>query len=89
MKKIMRFDKKGKHSPRFIGPYEILESARHVIYKFDLPLYLDKIHNVFHCSSLRRYFFEPSHVLSIESREVNPDLIYNEEPILIQAWEVK
>ena len=50
----MRFDKKGKHSPRFIGPYEILESVRQVAYKFDLPPDLDKIHNVFHDSILRR-----------------------------------
>ena len=88
-KKIMRFGQKGKLSPRFIGPYEILERVGPVAYKLALPPELDKIHNVFHVSMLRRYRSDPSHVLPVESIEVNPDLTYNEEPILIQAREVK
>ncbi|XP_049397400.1 uncharacterized protein LOC125861582 [Solanum stenotomum] len=60
-----------------------------VAYKLALPPELDKIHNVFHVSMLRRYHSNPSHVLPVESIEVNPDLTYNEESILIQAREVK
>ena len=88
-KKIMRFGQKGKLSPRFIGPYEILEKVGSVVYKLAVPPKLDKIYNVFHVSMLRRYRSDPSHVLPVESIEVNPDLTYNEEPILIQAREVK
>ncbi|WMV45430.1 hypothetical protein MTR67_038815 [Solanum verrucosum] len=88
-KKIMRFGQKGKLSPRFIGPYEILERVGPVAYKLALPPELDKIYNVFHVSMLRRYRFDPSHILPVESIEVNPDLMYNEKPILIQAREVK
>ncbi|XP_049364539.1 uncharacterized protein LOC125829347 [Solanum verrucosum] len=88
-KKIMRFGQKGKLSPRFIGPYEVLERVRPVAYKLALPPELEKIHNVFHVSMLRRYRSDPSHVLLVESIEVNPDLTYDEEPILIQAREVK
>jgi len=88
-KKIMRFGQKGKLSPRFIGPYEILERVGPVAYKLALPPELDKIHNVFHVSMLRRNRSDPSHVLPVESIEVNPDLTYNEEPILIQARKVK
>ena len=79
----------GKISPRFIGPYRILETVGPVAYKLALPPELDKIHNVFHVSMLRRYRSDPSHVLLVESIEVNPDLTYDEEPILIQAREVK
>ncbi|WMV50832.1 hypothetical protein MTR67_044217 [Solanum verrucosum] len=85
----MRIGQKGKLSPRFIGPYEILERVGPVAYKLALPTELDKIHNVFHVSMLKRYRSDPSHVLPVESIEVNPDLTYNEEPILIQAHEVK
>ncbi|XP_049405182.1 uncharacterized protein LOC125868603 [Solanum stenotomum] len=85
----MRFGQKEKLSPRFIGPYEILERVGPVAYKLALPPELDKIHNVFHVSMLRRYHSDRSHVLPVESIEVNPDLTYNEEPILIQAREVK
>ncbi|XP_049365850.1 uncharacterized protein LOC125830721 [Solanum verrucosum] len=87
-KKIMRFGKKGKLSPRFIGPYEILERIRPVAYKLALPLELEKIHNVFHVFMLRRYRYDPSHVRLVESIEVNPDLTYNKEPIRIEAREV-
>ena len=46
--KILRFGKKGKLSPRFIGPYEILERIRPVTYHLALPPELAKLHNVFH-----------------------------------------
>nr|XP_009597380.1 uncharacterized protein LOC104093357 [Nicotiana tomentosiformis] len=88
-KKIMRFGQKGKLSPRFIGPYEVLERVGPVSYKLALPPELDKIHNVFHVSMLRRYRSDPSHVLPIEFIEVNPDLTYGEEPIQILARELK
>ena len=54
-KKVLRFGKKGKLSPRFIGPYEILERVGPVAYRVALPPELSKIHNVFHVSMLRRY----------------------------------
>ncbi|KAA3466739.1 Retrotransposon gag protein [Gossypium australe] len=54
-KKILRFGRKGKLSPRFIGPYEIIERVGPVAYRLLLPSELEKIHNVFHVSVLRRY----------------------------------
>ncbi|XP_060216791.1 uncharacterized protein LOC132644234 [Lycium barbarum] len=85
----MRFVQKGKLSPRFIGPYEVLERVGAVAYKLALPPELDKIHNVFHVSMLRRYRSDPSHVFPIESIEVIPNLTYEEEPIQILAHETK
>ena len=54
-KKVMRFRKKGRLNPRFIGPYEVIEKVGPVAYRLALPLDLEKIHNVFHISMLRRY----------------------------------
>ena len=54
-KKVMGFEKKGKLSPRFVGPYEVIEKVGPVIYRLALPPDLEKIHNVFHVSMLRRY----------------------------------
>ena len=51
----MRFGKKGKLSPRLIGPYGVIEKVGPVAYKLALPPELEKIHNVFHVSMLRRY----------------------------------
>ena len=88
-KKVIRFGKKGKLSPRFIGPYEVIKKVGPVAYCLALPLELEKIHNVFHVSMLRRYRSDPSHVVSSETIELRPDLTYEEEPIEIFACEVK
>ena len=64
MKGIMRFGKKGKLSPRFIGPFEILERIGDLAYRLALPPNLSGVHNVFHVSMLRKYVYDPSHVLS-------------------------
>ncbi|XP_060211774.1 uncharacterized protein LOC132639337 [Lycium barbarum] len=85
----MRFGQKGKLSPQYIGPYEVLERVGPVAYKLALPLELDRIHNVFHVSMLRRYRSDPSHILPVESIEVSPELTYEEEPIPILAHETK
>ena len=88
-KKVMRFGKKGKLSPRFIGPYEVIEKVGRMAYRLALPPDLEKIHNVFHVSMLRRYQSDSSHVVSSETIELRPDLTYEEEPVEILALEVK
>ena len=65
-KKILCFGRKGKPSPRFIGPYEILERVRPVAYRLELPPELAKLHDVFHVSMLRRYCSDPSHILPVQ-----------------------
>ena len=88
-KKVMRFGKKGKLSPRFIGPYEVIEKVGPVAYCLALPPELENIHNVFHVSMLRRYRSNPSHVVSSDSIELRQDLTYEEEPVEILAHEEK
>ncbi|PKI41878.1 hypothetical protein CRG98_037748 [Punica granatum] len=79
----MRFGKKGKLSPRYIEPYEILERIGKVAYRLALPPKLSRIHNVFHVSMLCKYIPDPSHVLSYQPVELNEDLTYEEEPVEI------
>ena len=59
----MRFREKGKLSPRFIGPFEVRKKVGPVAYSLALPPELEKIHNIFHVSMLRRYRSDPSHVV--------------------------
>ena len=88
-KKVLRFGKNGKLSPRFIGPYEVIEKVGPVAYRLALPPELEKIHNVFHVSMLRRYRLDPSHVVYSEVMELRPDLTYEEQLVVILAQEVK
>ena len=63
MKGVMRFGKKGKLAPRYIGPFEIRSRVGEVAYRLILPHELSRIHPVFHVSMLRKYISDPSHVL--------------------------
>ena len=72
-KKVMRFGKKGELSPRFIGPYEVIKKVGPLAYRLALPQELEKIHNVFHVSMLRKYKSDPSHVVSSDTIELIPD----------------
>ena len=85
----MGFERKGKLSLRFIRPYEVIEKVGPVAYRLALPPELEKIHNVFHVSMLRRYRSDPSHVVSLETIEFRPNLTYEEEPVEILAREVQ
>lgn len=55
MKRVMRFRKKGKLSPRYVSPLEILERVGTVVYRLALPRDLSLMHPVFHVSMLRKY----------------------------------
>ena len=83
MKGVMRFGKKGKLSPHFIGPFEILERVCEVAYKLALPPSLASVHNVFHVLMLKKYIQNSSHVLSYKQLELGSDLSYEEQPIQI------
>ena len=89
MKDILRFRRKGKLSPRFIGPFEILERVGSIAYKLALPPSLSSVHDVFHVSMLRKYIVDPTHVIDYKRLEIEEDLSYQEKPIRILAQEVK
>ncbi|XP_068323131.1 uncharacterized protein [Pyrus communis] len=86
---VVWFGKKGKLSPRYIGPYIITERVGEVAYRLELPSELSKVHNVFYVSMLRHYVSDPSHVIPPQPLEINPDLTYDEEPVTIMDWKEK
>ena len=88
-KGVARFGKKGKLSPRYIGPYEILEKVGPVAYKLALPSELAQIHNMFHVSMLRRYRSDPSHIISGQPIEIKDNLSYIEDPVQILDTKIK
>ncbi|XP_059630330.1 uncharacterized protein LOC132273386 [Cornus florida] len=77
-KGLMRFGKNGKLSPQFIGPFEILDHVGEVTYRLALPPQMDKVHNVFHVSMLRKYEPDPSHILDWVDVDIDEDISYQE-----------
>lgn len=53
MKGVLRFGKKGKLRPRFVGPFEILQKVGNAAYRIALPPDLSAIHDLFHVSMFR------------------------------------
>ncbi|XP_051146380.1 uncharacterized protein LOC127261976 [Andrographis paniculata] len=88
-KGVRRFGIKGKLSPRYVGPYEIIKRIGEVAYRLALPETLKRVHDVFHVSQLRRYVADPSHILQPEVLDLPEDLVYSEQPIQIVAFKVR
>ncbi|KAL0554352.1 hypothetical protein IC582_008271 [Cucumis melo] len=89
MKGVLRFEKKGKLSPCFVRPFEVLERIGPVAYRLVLPPSLFAVHAVFHVSMLRRYVADPTHVVDFEPLQISENLSYEEQPVEILAREVK
>ena len=82
-KGVLRFGRRGKLRPRYIGPYEIIARVGTVAYRLDLPPELSKVHNVFHVFMLRKYIPDPSQVLKNRPVELKDNLTYKEQPMQI------
>ena len=60
---VIKFGKRGKLSPRYIGPFKVLERVGIVSYLLALPSSLLSVHHVFHVSMFRNYTPDPTHVV--------------------------
>ena len=80
---VVRFGKRGKLSPRFIGPFEILERVGTVAYRLALPPNMSGVHEVFHVSMLLKYNPDPAHVVDWGQIEVHTYGTFEEGPICI------
>nr|GFB26549.1 putative reverse transcriptase domain-containing protein [Tanacetum cinerariifolium] len=68
-KGVIRFRKHRKLSPRFIGPFKILERVGLVAYKLELPRELQGIHNTFHVSNLKKCLLDESLIISLDEMD--------------------
>ena len=80
---VVRFGKRGKLSPRFIGPFEILERVGTVAYRLALSPSMSGVHEVFHVSMLWKYTPDPAHVVDWGQIEVDTDKTFEEGPVCI------
>ena len=78
-----------KLTPRFVGPFEIVEKIGGVAYRIALPPSLSNLHDVFHVSQLRKYVYDESHVIQVDELEVRDNLTVETWPVRIEDREVK
>ena len=88
-KGIIRFRKRGKLSPRFIGPFRILERVGKVAYLLEFPEELSRLHPTFHVSHLRKCLADESAFVPIDDLELDEKLNYVEQPVAILDRKVK
>ncbi|WMV37451.1 hypothetical protein MTR67_030836 [Solanum verrucosum] len=86
---MMRFGRRGKLSPRYIRPSEILRRVGDVAYELALPHAFSIIHLVFHVSMLRWYIPDESHVLQYDLVQLDDSLTFIEEPVVVLARDVR
>ena len=82
-REVVRFGKRGKLSPRFIGPFEVLKRVGAVPYRLALSSSLSGVHEVFHVSMLQKYTPDPTHMLDWGELVVDANGTFEEEPVHI------
>ncbi|GJU11890.1 putative reverse transcriptase domain-containing protein [Tanacetum coccineum] len=88
-KGVMRFGKKGRLSPRYVGPFEILERFGLVAYRLKLHKGLSKVHDTFHVSNLKKYLADANLHVLLDEINVDKTLHFVEKPVEIMDREVK
>ena len=80
---VVRFGKREKLFPRFIGPFEILERIGTIAYRLALSPSMSGVHEVFHVSLVRNYTPDPAHVVDWGQIEVDTNGTFEEGPVCI------
>ncbi|GJX12080.1 putative reverse transcriptase domain-containing protein [Tanacetum coccineum] len=88
-KGVVRFGKKGKLAPRFIGPFKIIEKIGSVAYELDFPEELDGVHDTFHVLNLKKCLANPTLQVPLDEIQVDAKLNLMEEPVEILEREFK
>ena len=78
---VIRFEKRGKLSPRYIEPFKVLEKVGTIAYWLALPRSLSSVHAVFRVSMLRKYTPDQTHVVDWSELVVDADGTFGEGPI--------
>ncbi|GJV13227.1 putative reverse transcriptase domain-containing protein [Tanacetum coccineum] len=88
-KGVIRFGKRGKLNPRYIGPFKIIAKVGTVAYRLELPEKLSRVHSTFHVSKLKKCMADEPLAIPLDEIQIDEKLHFIEEPIEIMDREVK
>ncbi|GKE35026.1 putative reverse transcriptase domain-containing protein, partial [Tanacetum coccineum] len=88
-KGVIRFGKRKKLNPRYIGPFKILDKVGTLDYQLELPEQLSRVHSTFHVSNLKKCFVDKPLVIPLDEIQIDDKLNFIEEPVEIMDREVK
>ncbi|GKE73275.1 putative reverse transcriptase domain-containing protein [Tanacetum coccineum] len=88
-KEVIRFGKRGKLNPRYIGTFKVLAKVGTISYRLELPDQLSHVHSTFHISNLKKCFSDKPLVIPLDEIQIDDKLHFIEEPAEIMDREVK
>ncbi|GJY65263.1 putative reverse transcriptase domain-containing protein [Tanacetum coccineum] len=88
-KGVVRFGKRGKLNPRYVGPFKVLAKVGKVAYKLELPQELSRVHHTFHVSNLKKCYSDEPLVMPLKGVHIDDTLQFVEEPVKIMEREIK
>nr|GFA10994.1 putative reverse transcriptase domain-containing protein [Tanacetum cinerariifolium] len=88
-KGVVRFGKRGKLNPRYVGPFKVLERIREVAYKLDLPEELSRVHNTFHVYNLKKSHADEPLAVPLDGLHLDDKFHFVEKPLEIVDHELK
>ncbi|GKE68308.1 putative reverse transcriptase domain-containing protein [Tanacetum coccineum] len=88
-KGVVRFGKRGKLNPRYVGPFNVLAKVGKVAYRMELPQELSKVHHTSHVSNLKKCYADEPLAMPLEGVYIDDTLQFVEEPVEIMEREIK
>ncbi|GJS01709.1 putative reverse transcriptase domain-containing protein [Tanacetum coccineum] len=88
-KGVVRFGKRGKLNPRYVGPFKVLDKVGAIAYKLELPQELSRFHSTFHVSNLKKCYSDEPLAIPLDGFHIDDKLHFMEEPVEIMNREIK
>nr|GEZ30289.1 putative reverse transcriptase domain-containing protein [Tanacetum cinerariifolium] len=88
-KGVVRFGKRGKINPRYVGPFKVLAKVGTVAYRLELPQELSRVHYTFHVSNIKKCYDDKPLVMPLDGIHFDDRLQFMEEPVKFLEHEIK